>query len=192
MSKIWCAILIISIGVSFFTGTQDGFLSIITQASYKSIENILVIAGMTCFWAGIFNILKETKIIFVISKVLSPLIIKIFPEKLTDKELENVSLNMSANLIGIGNAATLYAVKTMEEMQKNNGCKNNITRNMELFILINTASIQLIPTNMLSLRLLYRSTNANVIILPNLVISILSLLGGVITLKLINLVRKKC
>ena len=192
MSKIWGAILIISIGFSFFTGTQEGILGIITQASYKSIENILVITGMTCFWAGIFNILKETKVISVISKVLKPLIIKIFPEKLTNTELDNISLNMASNLIGVGNAATVYAVKTIEEMQKNNINKKQITANMELFVLINTASIQLIPTNMLSLRLLYGSNNPNLIIFPNLIISILSLVGGIIALKFINLVKIKC
>jgi len=192
MSKIWCTILIISIAFSFFVGTQDGILGIITEASYKAIENILVIAGMTCFWSGIFNILKHTKIINFISRVLKPFIIKLFPDKLTEQELENISLNMASNLIGVGNAATVYAVKTIEEMQKSNENKKYINNNMSLFVLINTASIQLIPTNMLSLRLLYGSTNSNLIILPNLVVSTLSLFVGIVSLKIVNMVRRKC
>lgn len=192
MSKIWCAILLLAISFSFFTGTQEGILGIITQASYNSMENILVIAGMTCFWAGIFNILRHTKIIKIVSRLLKPIILKLFKGDLTGKELENISLNMASNLIGVGNAATVYAVKSIEEMQKRNENPKCITENMSLFVLINTASIQLIPTNMLSLRLMYGSTNANVIILPNLVISILSLVIGVITLKIINKVKRKC
>lgn len=192
MSKIWCAILLLAISFSFFTGTQEGLLGIITQASYNSMENILVIAGMTCFWAGIFNILRYTKIIKIVSSLLKPIILKLFKGDLTEKELENISLNMASNLIGVGNAATVYAVKSIEEMQKRNENPKSITENMSLFVLINTASIQLIPTNMLSLRLMYGSTNANTIILPNLVISILSLVIGIIALKIINKVKRKC
>lgn len=192
MSKIWCAILIISISFSFFTGTSNGVLGIITEASYKSIENILVIAGMTCFWAGIFNILRHTKVIKIVSGILKPIILKLFKGDLTEDELENISLNMASNLIGVGNAATVYAVKSIEEMQKRNENPKCVTENMSLFVLINTASIQLIPTNMLSLRLMYGSTNANFIISPNLVISTLSLIVGIIILKIINKVKRKC
>lgn len=81
---------------------------------------------------------------------------------------------------------TVYAVKAMEEMQKNNLNKKKASKKMSLFVLINTASVQLIPTSIVSYRMIYNSNNPNFIVLPNLVISFISLLAGILTYSLIE------
>lgn len=192
MSKIWSSIIILSIAFSFITGTTDGVVGIITRSSMSSIETILTIAGMTCFWSGMFNIFSKTRCIKVASKLLNPVISKMFGNILNEKELENVSLNITSNVIGVGNAATVYGVKAMEEMQKNNENKKEPSYNMSLFAVINTASVQLIPTNIISYRILYNSNNPNMIIIPNVIISFVSLLAGVVTYKLIERRKRKC
>lgn len=192
MSKIWSSIIILSIAFSFIIGTTDGVVGIITRSSMSSIETILTIAGMTCFWSGMFNIFSKTRCIKVVSKLLNPVISKIFGNTLSEKELENVSLNITSNVIGVGNAATVYGVKAMEEMQKNNGNKKEPSYKMSLFAVINTASVQLIPTSIISYRILYNSNNPNMIIIPNVIISFVSLLAGVVTYKLIERRKRKC
>lgn len=192
MSKIWSSIIILSIAISFFIGNTDGVIGIITKSSMNSIETLLTIAGMTCFWSGMFNIFSKTKCIKVVSKLLNPVINKIFRNSLNSKELENVSLNITSNVIGVGNAATVYAVKAMEEMQKNNLNKKEPSYNMSLFAVINTASVQLIPTSIISYRILYNSNVPNMIIIPNLIISFVSLTAGIITYNLIESRNKKC
>ena len=186
MSKIWSGIIILSITISFFTQSTQEVVEIITNSSIKSVENILVIAGTTCFWAGMFNIFSKTKFIKNISQILKPIINKAFRSSLNDAELETVSLNITSNLIGVGNAATVYAVKAMEEMQKSNSNKKKASKKMSLFVLINTASIQLIPTSIVSYRMIYNSKNPNLVVLPNLVISFVSLIAGVLVYSLIE------
>lgn len=191
MSKIWSIIIILSITISFFLGSTGGVLEIITKASMNSVETLLTITGMTCFWTGMFNIFSKTKCIKAVSKLLNPIINKIFGGTLSQKELEYVSLNITSNVIGVGNAATVYGVKAMEEMQKNNLNKKEASYNMCLFAVINTASVQLIPTSIISYRLLYASANPNMIIIPNLVISLASLSVGIGVYKLIEGGKKK-
>lgn len=192
MSKIWSSIIILSIAISFFIGSTDGVIGIITKSSISSIETLFTIAGMTCFWSGMFSIFSKTKCIKVVSKLLNPIINKVFKGSLDAQELENVSLNITSNIIGVGNAATVYAVKAMEEMQKNNSSKYEPSYNMSLFAIINTASVQLIPTSIISYRILYNSNTPNMIIIPNLIISFLSLAIGIITYNLIESRKKKC
>lgn len=192
MSVIWSSIVILSIAISFFVGSTNGVLGIITKSSMNSVETLLTIIGMTCFWSGMFNIFSKTKCIKVVSRLLNPIINKIFGGTLSQKELEYVSLNITSNVIGVGNAATVYGVKAMEEMQKNNLNKRKASYNMSLFAVINTASVQLIPTSIISYRILYASANPNMIIIPNLVISLVSLLVGIGIYKLIEGGKKKC
>ncbi len=192
MSKVWSSIIILSIAFSFFIGTTDGVVGIITRSSMSSVETILTIAGMTCFWSGMFNIFSKTRCIKIVSKIINPVINKMFGDTLCSKELENISLNITSNIIGVGNAATVYGVKAMEEMQKNNENKKEPSYNMSLFAVINTASVQLIPTSIISYRILYNSDNPNMIVIPNIVISFVSLLVGVVTYKLIESGKRKC
>ncbi len=186
MSKIWSVIIILSIALSFYFGNANEVIGIVTKSSMNAVENILVIAGMTCFWSGMFNIFSKTKFINVVSGFLKPVINKLFSNSLNDSELENVSLNITSNLIGVGNASTVYAVKAMEEMQKSNLNKKKASKKMSLFVLINTASVQLIPTSIVSYRMIYNSNNPNFIVLPNLVISFISLLAGILIYSLIE------
>lgn len=192
MSKIWSSIIILSIAMSFFVGSADGVIGVITKSSMSSVETLFAIAGMTCFWSGMFNIFSKTRCIKIASKILNPVINKIFGNTLSEKELENVSLNITSNVIGVGNAATVYGVKAMEEMQKNNKDKSVATHNMSLFAVINTASVQLIPTTIISYRILYNSVNPNMVIIPNIVISFASLAVGIGVYKLVEGDKKKC
>lgn len=192
MSKIWSCIIILAITISFFVGSTEEVIQVITKSSINAVETLLTIVGMTCFWSGMFNIFSKTKCIKIVSKILNPVINKIFGDSLNKKELECVSLNITSNIIGIGNAATVYGINAMEEMQKNNPNKEKATHNMSLFAVINTASVQLIPTSIISYRILYNSVNPNMVIIPNAIISVISLVSGICTYKLIEGDKKKC
>lgn len=111
------------------------------------------------------NIVKNTSLINKIKKILNPLIKFIFPDLESKSEAYNdISMNMASNLLGLGNAATPYGLKAMEELQKENTNKNKLSNNMILFMLVNTASIQLIPTTIISIRMGLGSQNPTQII----------------------------
>lgn len=191
MSIIWSAIIIISLIYGMFFGSSENLMEIITNASMSSIENIITLTGMLCFWSGIFNILKNTKIITKLSKVIKPITSKLFKkEEITDEIMEDVALNVTSNAIGVGNAATAFSVSAISKMQKINKNKEKPNDSMTAFILLNTASIQIIPTSIISLRILYKSVAPTEILIPVWIVTITGLFVGIIAIKILNKVVK--
>lgn len=113
------------------------------------------------------EIATNTKIIDALSKTLKPIIKFLFPELRNNKKIQKeISMNMIANILGLGNAATPLGLKTMESMNRENKNKNKLTNSMMMFIVINTASIQIIPTTVIAIRNSLGSENPTSIIIP--------------------------
>lgn len=187
MSKVWSFMLIFSVVVALATGNVASVLDSVMSSGKSAVENVLQLVGMMCFWSGIFNIFEKTSAIKKFSKVFSVFVSKLFKkEEVNEKASEYISMNICSNVIGIGNAATLNGIRSMEEMQKINKKKDTPNNSMATFILINTASIQLIPTNMIAMRSMYGSTNASSIIVPIWIVTAIALVIGVISIKILN------
>lgn len=187
MSKIWSFMIILSILFCSIFGNSQNLLEIITKACANSIENVITLAGMLCFWCGIFNILKNTSVINHLSRIFEPILKRLLKkEEVTNEILEDVSLNIASNAIGVGNAATAFGISAISKMQEININKEKPNDSMTMFILLNTASIQIIPTNIISLRILYGSLNATNIIIPVWIVTILALFSGIFAIKILN------
>ncbi|MGN1012320.1 MAG: nucleoside recognition domain-containing protein [Clostridia bacterium] len=186
MSIIWSAILIICIIFSCVTNSPSLVIDSITNSSKNAIENIWVIASMVIFWSGIFNVLSNTNILSKISKKLYNLFSFLFnKEEVSEKAKEYISLNIASNLLGVGNAATVNSLNGIEELQKSNNSKVKINKSMAIFIALNTASMQIIPTSMISLRTLYNSVSPEKIIIPVIIISFTSLIVSLISVNIL-------
>lgn len=191
MSKIWSLMLVIVIIFTFTNGTADTLIEHITRASANAIENIITLAGMMCFWTGIFNILKNTFLIEKLANLVKPIMSKLFKkEEIDDDIMQDVALNVTSNAIGVGNAATVFGINATKKMQAKNKDKDKPNDSMTAFILLNTASIQLIPTTMISLRALYGSQNPGEIILSVWIVTITALIVGITAIKILNKVVK--
>lgn len=187
MSKIWAFMIAFSMIISLIMGNPGAVISDIMEYSKVSIQNIIELTGMMCFWSGIFNIFENTSAIEKFSNFFNKFIFKIFDnKKLTKKAKEYMSLNIVTNIVGIGNAATINGINAMKEMQNENKDKEKPSDNMTTFVLINTASLQLIPTNMIALRAMYGSTNPSSIIVPVWIVTMLSLIVGITSIKILN------
>ncbi|MBP3597496.1 MAG: spore maturation protein A [Clostridia bacterium] len=165
LNKLWCFFILIAIIFSLIVGSYES----VNNAIFNSIENtknlILALFFNICFWSGIINIIKNTTLIDKIKRILKPFLKFIFP-KLDDKSevFEDISMNVVSNLLGLGNASTPAGLKAMEGLQDKNSNKEKLSNEMLLFILINTASIQLIPTNIIGIRMGLNSENPTGII----------------------------
>lgn len=191
MSKIWSLMMVVSIIFAFCCGNADGLIEYITKASTNSIENIVTLTGMMCFWTGIFNILKHTSLIGKMANFVKPLTGKIFKkDEVDDQIMQDVALNVTSNAIGVGNAATVFGISATKKMQQKNINKDKPNDSMTSFILLNTASIQIIPTTMISLRALYGSENPGKIILSVWIVTVVALTVGLISIKILNKVVK--
>lgn len=187
MSKIWGSIFITSIVISIFLGNANIVITSIMESGKNAITNVLELAGMMCFWSGIFNILENTSILKIFSKYLKKIIVKLFGKKnLSEKAIEYMSLNITSNIIGIGNASTLNGIKAIEELQLKNDKEDIPNDNMTTFVLLNTASIQIIPTSMIALRAMYGASNPSSIVVPVLIVTTISLIFGLTSIKILN------
>ncbi len=186
MSIIWSSILIICVLFSCISSNPSSVIESITNSSKNAINNIWIIASMLIFWSGIFNILSNTKILTKISRKIYNIFSFLFNKNEVSKKAEEyISLNIVSNLLGVGNAATINSLNGIEELQKNNSNPQKINKSMAMFIALNTASMQIIPTSMISLRTLYNSNCPEKIIIPVIFVSFISLIISLISVNIL-------
>lgn len=153
LNVIWPIFIIISFIYALITGNVEKVSNGIFDSASSAVELTLTFFGTICLWNGIMNIAKKTTLMSKLTKILQPAIKFLFPElKHNEQAKEEISMNVVANLLGLGNAATPLGLKAMETMQKENTKKDTLTNSMAMFIVLNTASLQLIPTNVIAIR----------------------------------------
>lgn len=149
------------------------------------MELTITFFGTITLWCGIMQIAKDSSLSAKLTKCLRPLIKFLFPDvSETDPAHEEISLNIIANILGLGNASTPLGIKAMESLQKNNKNKNTLSNSMAMFVLLNTASLQLIPTTVISIRASLNSTNPTNIILPVWVATLSAAVTAIILAKI--------
>ena len=187
MSKIWSAMLCISIVIAVFFGNPDSVISSIMDSGKSAVENVITLIGMMCFWSGIFNVFEKTSVIKKLSKIFSKTVGFLFSKNnLSDASKEYMCMNITTNIIGVGNAATVNGIKAIKSLHEDNNKKDIPSNNMTTFVLLNTASLQLIPSSMIALRAMYGSSNPTSIVIPVWIVTGLSLIAGIISIKILN------
>ena len=189
MNIIWPVIIIISYIYAIYSGTINEVNSSIFDVSKTALNLSLTLVGNMCLWCGIIKIIESTKIAKILIKLLRPILNFLYPDEKNDREtMEDISINMVSNIIGIGNAATSSGLKAMEKLNEKNGNKNELTNSMTMLVVLNTTSIQLIPTTVLSIRASLNSENPAKIIIP---IWISTFVGTTIAIILTKIMLKK-
>ena len=153
LNKIWPLFIIISFMYAIYSGNISNINNSIFSSADQTVDLCLSLLGTICLWNGIMKIAIKTSLIEKLTKLLKPIISFLFPEIKNDKKIsKEISMNMVANILGLGNAATPLGLKAMNSMQQINKDKKRLSNSMAMFILINTASLQIIPTTVISIR----------------------------------------
>ena len=190
INYIFGTFFIIGILYSFITNTNISNEMI--SASSKSIELIFTIIPIMCLWLGIMNIAKKSGLLDKFAKLITPILKYLFPEIPKDSPcFSYISINIIMNMLGVGNAATPFGLKAMKEMQKINQNKDTASRSMITFIVMNTAAVTIIPTTIISLRVLNKSLNPMSIVPYIVITSTLSCIIGLILDRLYYLVIRR-
>ena len=190
LNKIWPAFIIISFIYAILAGNVEQMNKSIFESCEQAVELSLTFLGTMCLWNGIMQIASKTSFIKKITKLLHPLMKFLFPDiKTKDKAYHEISMNIVANMFGLGNAATPLGLKAMKTLQEKNKEKDTLTNSMAMFIILNTASIQIIPTTVIAIRNSLGSNNPTGFIVPVWISSICALAAGVISAKI--LMKKK-
>lgn len=165
LNVIWPVFIIVSVIYAIFAGRMDAVSNSIFESAESTVQLIITLFGTLCLWNGIMQIATKTTLIERIANALSPLMRFLFKEvKKEDKEYKEISMNIVANIMGLGNTATPLGLKAMKTMQDNNPNKKVLTNSMAMLIVINTASLQIIPTTVIAIRSSLGSTNPTSII----------------------------
>lgn len=173
LNLVWPIFIIISIIYACLFGTLPKVNDSIFDTIESTMSLLFTLAGTMCFWSGIMNVLEKTDFFLKMRKKISKVIKIIFRDIENDsKESEFISLNILSNLLGLGNAATPMGIKAMDAMDEKNKNKNYMTKDMMMFILINTASIQIIPTTVIAIRASLGSINPSGMIFHIWIVSI--------------------
>lgn len=167
LNMIWPIFIIISFSYAIFSGNLEQLNSSIFDSTSDAIILCIDLLGTICLWNGIMQVASKTSIINRLTNLLSPIIRVLFPEMRENKQVQReISMNMIANILGLGNAATPLGLKAMKSMQKENQKKDTLSNTMLVFIVLNTASIQIIPTTVLAIRNSLNSSNPSSIVFP--------------------------
>ena len=192
INKIW--FLFISIGIVFgiINNKIDLINTQIIKSAKDSLDIFLNIFPTLVLWVGVMNIVSESGLLIKISNFMYPLFKHIFPDiKKGDEALSYISSALTANFLGMSNAATPFSIKAMKSLQEINTNKECASRSMITFLLINSTGFVLVPTTVISLRMMYKSINPTKIILPTLLITFLSTIIAMILDKMINKVKNE-
>ena len=186
LNKIWPFFIIISFIFSIYSGNIFNINNAIFNSAEQTIELCLTMFGTLCLWNGIMKIAVKTSLMDKLTLLLKPIISFIFPEIKNDKKIsKEISMNMAANILGLGNASTPLGLKAMDSMQKINKDKSKLSNPMAMFILVNTASLQIIPTTVIAIRSSLNSENPTKIIFAVWVATIAAFVTAIVVGKLL-------
>lgn len=186
LNILWPIFIIISVIYAIFSGNIDLINKSIFESTESAVNLSLTLLGMTCLWSGLMEVFSKTQIMEYLSKVLRPIIKKIFINLKEDSKIyNNIIMNIIANILGLGNAATPLGIKAMTELQKENSNKDTLSDNMMILIVLNTASLQIIPTTVIAIRSSLGSDNPTKIIFPVWIATICAAIAGIIIVRLI-------
>lgn len=192
MNYIWGAMVVFSFIAAVFSGNMQTLSDSVVTSGQDAINLVLKLTGMMCLWGGIMKIAEKSELTLVISKMLSPLFSVLYRNvDRKSKTAEAMSMNITANLLGLGNAATPLGLEAMRRMQEANPDKTKATDDMIVFVVMNSAAMRLIPTTVATLRTQFGSASPMEIMPATWVSTILSLTAGVLTAKIISRMMKK-
>ena len=181
INKIWGWFIIIGILFCLITGKTDILNAEILNGAKTGFDMVVKIFPVMALWLGIMQIASASGLLEKMSKILTPLLKKIFPEIPANHEsLSLISSNVIANLFGLGSAATPIGLKAMKSLQELNLKKNVASRSMITFLVLNTSGLTLIPTTIISLRMMYGSINPTEIVGVCILATTFSTIGGLI------------
>ncbi len=191
INYIWGVFIILGITYSIINKDPNLTNNLLTSGK-NSIDMILTILPLMCLWLGITKIAQASSLLTLVSKKLSKVVRIIFPEIPKDHPaIGYISSNIVMNMLGLGNAATPFGIKAMEKLKELNKNKDVASRSMITFLVINTSSVTIIPTTVISLRLLHGSIDASEIIPVTILTTFISTFIALILDRIFYLVWRK-
>lgn len=174
LNVVWASLMIIGLVCGIATGNIDKIMESIIESAESAVKFAFGIIGMVSLWCGMIKILEDAGVVNWFLKVLRPIIIRVFPStKQNEKAQKAIVTNITANFLGLGNGATPSGIEAVNELG------NNI-RDICLFLVINSAGIQLIPSTVIAMRAEMGAITPTDILLPTWIVSLISMFSAIV------------
>lgn len=187
INYIWFFILVIGLILGIATGRGDLLSKGIMGSSQNTVKLVIELVGSMCLWCGVMKIAQKSGLTDKLARALRPFLKLIFKDAARDEAaLSAIVMNLTANMMGLSNAATPAGIKAMEELDRLNKRSESASNDMVLFLVLNAACIQIVPATVLSLRAAAKSQNPGVIIIPAIFATATAALVGIICSKILQ------
>lgn len=192
MNYVFPVLLLMSFISAVATGRIDALSSAVIDGAESAVQLLLRLVSMLCLWGGVMEIAEASGMTRVFSKLMSPAVGLIFPRLKKEKHaLEAISMNITANILGLGNAATPLGLEAMRRLQDINENKNVASNEMVVFVVMNTAAMHIIPTTVATMRGQYGSQRPMEIMPAAFLTSFCALTAAVVVAKVGNRLTEK-
>lgn len=192
IAKCFVVITMFSVIYAVFSGNIAVLTGALLDGCSRAVQLSIELCGMSCLWCGILQVFTDSGILERISRILSPVLGRIFPSAWkSGVGKQEITAAVSANLLGIGNAATPYALAAMQKLDSVNGRPEVTTADMAAFTVLGTASLNLIPTTLITLRRAAGSAEPYAVLVPIWIASLTCAVLGVILVRLCAAVSGK-
>ncbi len=192
INYIWLGLIVVGAIISIVKGNAQFVTDAAIESANTAVTISLGLIGMMTLWLGLMNIAEKAGIVNAVGRLLKPIMKRLFPEVPENHPaMGSMVMNIAANMLGLGNAATPLGIKAMKELQELNPEKDTASNPMCMFLAINTSSITLIASTVVAYRVAAGSKNPAEIIGPVIIASIFGTVIAVIAAKLLEKFSKR-
>ena len=187
MGYIWVFLIVISIIIGAINGKLPEITQAIVDNAKLAVEISISLIGVMAFWLGLVKLAEKSGLITLVAKIVQPITNFLFPEiPKNHPALGNITMNISANALGVTNAATPVGIKAMQEMQTLNTQKDTATNPMATFLAINTAGFQIVPASVIAVLVAAGAKNPTEIVGPTILVTTIGTIVAIITVKILQ------
>ncbi|HSW60972.1 MAG TPA: nucleoside recognition domain-containing protein [bacterium] len=187
INTIWLMMVLISVVAASYTGNMSGLTASVFESAKSAVTLAIGLVGAMALWLGIMKVMEEAGALKLIAKAVRPVMTRLFPDVPHDHPaMSAMVMNIAANMLGLGNAATPMGIKAMTELDKLNKEKGTATNAMCLFLAINTSSVTLLPLGVITVRASAGASEPASILIPSILATILSTSSAIIASKLLQ------
>ncbi len=191
MNVIWGAMIVLALLFGLSTGMVEQLNDSMIQGAVEAVSLVIKMSGGFALWCGLMEVLKQMGAVEMLMKLLNPVLKRLFPDVKQKETIRSITMNLSANMLGLGNAATPMGIKAMEQLSQENYGLETASRAMCMFLVLNASSVQLFPSTVITMRMVMGSANPGAVILPTLVATAASAVTGILCCLMMQKWRKE-
>lgn len=187
MKWVFCGLIALSLVFALINGDVASISDAALTECGNAVTLCISLAGVICLWSGVMRVAQKAGLVDILASFFKPLLVRIFKGiNPSGKAMGFIVLNLTANLLGLGNASTPFGIAAMRELEKEEGTGVYASNNMTLFVVMNTASLQLIPTTVAAIRLRNGSADPMEILPCVWIVSLVTIIVTVTVAKLLG------